>query len=177
MPLPVAHALIGVSLIAMFRNIMPIKNSYNLMLFVAILSILPDFDYLLNWLKVSGGGWHHDFTHSIIFAFLVGIVAAALYDRFSIKNAFLFGLVVLSHTMIDYLITESNGVELFWPFSDQRYKLEVANPIDYSWDNGSLIGGLVGILKISALELILFAPILVLIVVIKNRIYKKRFTF
>jgi membrane-bound metal-dependent hydrolase YbcI (DUF457 family) len=174
MPLPVAHGLIGASVIAGFYPVVPFKNYCRLLLFGAFLGIFPDFDYLLNWLKVSGGGWHHDFTHSVVFAFLIGIVSASLCGSLNVRNALVFGLAMLSHTMLDFCITESGGVELFWPLSDHRYKIGIPNPIDYTWDNRTLVKGLIDIVKISMIELAVFGPILVITLIMKNRIYGKQ---
>jgi hypothetical protein len=77
MPLPVAHGLLGASVAAALR---PPSQSrrWGALWAGAFLGICPDFDYALNWLRISGGGWHHGFTHSILFALSLGSLTAAV---------------------------------------------------------------------------------------------------
>ena len=75
MPLPVAHGLLGAAVAAAVSQ--PSRSLRGkLLLTGALLGICPDFDYALNWLRISGGGWHHGFTHSIVFASAVGVLMA-----------------------------------------------------------------------------------------------------
>ena len=70
MPLPVAHGLLGASIAAALQ---PSESPrWRTLCVCALLGVCPDFDYALNWLRVSGGGWHHGFTHSILFALFIG---------------------------------------------------------------------------------------------------------
>jgi hypothetical protein len=65
--------------------------------------------------------------------------------------------------LLDFLMTESGGVALWWPFTDHRYRLSLPNPINYTWDTASLWGAAIDLLKISFLELVIFSPLLVLV--------------
>ena len=127
----------------------------------AFLGIFPDFDYALNWLRVSGGGWHHGFTHSLVFAFLLGLTTAMLTGAKNARSVVMFSAAAASHTLLDFVMTESRGVALWWPFTDRRYKLRMPNPINYDWSNSSLWAD---VIRISLVELIAFAPILLVIV-------------
>jgi LexA-binding, inner membrane-associated putative hydrolase len=71
MPLPVAHALVAATVVAAIRPSTQ-SDQWKLLLIGAFLGICPDFDYALNWFRISGGGWDHGYTHSIAFAFLLG---------------------------------------------------------------------------------------------------------
>ncbi|MGH9768378.1 MAG: metal-dependent hydrolase, partial [Blastocatellia bacterium] len=133
MPLPIAHALMGASVVAAFRSRGSLKRDWKFLLLGAFLGVLPDFDYALSWARVGGRGWHHDFTHSILFAFIVGLVAAAVVNHFSFRDVTAYFLAMLSHTIMDFPFTESRGVELFWPFSGKLFKLGLHSPIDYTW--------------------------------------------
>ena len=131
--------------------------------FGAFLGIAPDFDYALNWLRISWGGWHHGFTHSIPFALVVGLVTILVLRQWKLRSFLVFSAAYVSHTLLDYMLTESRGVALWWPFTNYRYKLRLPNPIDYTWSDDSWAQAAFDLLKISLLELLLFAPILVIV--------------
>lgn len=173
MPLPVAHGLLGAAVAATLS-----QESRSLhwkpLLIGALLGICPDFDYALNWLRISGGGWHHGFTHSIVFALAVGLIMASVFGGGKWRSVLLFSGALVSHTLLDFMLTESRGVALWWPFSDQRYKLRLPNPIDYTWSDNSFWEAVIDVLKISFTELIIFAPILVIVVFAKRLLLDRR---
>lgn len=167
MPLPLAHALVGASAAAALQ---PASRSqqWKPILIAAFLGICPDFDYALNFMRISGGGWHHGFTHSIAFALLLGLLTIVILRDWSVRSFVLFSAAAASHTLLDYLITESRGVALWWPFTDHRYKLEITNPIDYTWSNASIWEVSAGILKSTLTEFLIFAPIFLLVVLLRR---------
>lgn len=70
---------------------------------------------------------HRGITHSIAFAALTGVIVGALAfrkfgDKFG-RTALMiyFGLVTLSHPLLDALTNGGRGVALFAPFSNVRY--------------------------------------------------------
>ena len=130
----------------------------------AFLGVCPDLDYALNFMRISGGGWHHGFTHSIAFALLLGLVTVAVLREWKVRSFVLFSAAAASHTLLDYLITESYGVALWWPFTDHRYKLQITNPINYTWSNASIGEAIAGVLKISLVELMIFGVIFLAVV-------------
>jgi len=167
MPLPVAHGLLGASTAtAVSRLSQPLRSK--LLLVSALLGIFPDFDYGLNWFRISGGGWHHGFTHSILFALALGLLTAiALGWKHARSIALLIGATA-SHTLLDYAMTESRGVALWWPLTDQRYKLRLPNPIDYTWSDTSVWAAAADVLRISITELLIFGPILLVLLVLRR---------
>jgi len=173
MPLPLAHALVGGSAVA---ALYPASRSsqWKPLLVGAFLGIAPDFDYALNVLRIAGGGWHHGFTHSIAFAFVLGLITVAVMREWRLRSVIAFCAAAVSHTLLDYLITESYGVALWWPFTDHRYKLRLPNPIDYTWNDASLWEAGCGLLKITLVEFMIFAPVF-LVVVSLRRVARKRF--
>jgi membrane-bound metal-dependent hydrolase YbcI (DUF457 family) len=167
MPLPVAHGLLGASVAVAMHP--AFESRYWRTLWVsALLAICPDFDYALNWLRISGGGWHHGFTHSLLFALSVGLLTALVLREFKIRSVILFCSATVSHTLIDYLMTESRGVALWWPLTNRRYKFRLPNPIDYTWDDTTLRGMVIGLLRISLIELMVFGAILLMVIWIKK---------
>src|SRR5262249_57666477 len=105
MPLPIAHGIIGASVIASLHPDLSAKRDWKFLLLGALLGIFPDFDYLLSWIRFLDRGWHHDFTHSILFAFLLGFMFAAAVKEIAFRDGIKYGLAVLSHTLLDYVYT------------------------------------------------------------------------
>ena len=86
-PPPVAHGLVGAGMVAALRPSNELGGS-KWLAFGAFLGIAPDFDFALNWLGVSWGGWHHGFTHSIPFALVVGLVTILVLRRWELRSFF-----------------------------------------------------------------------------------------
>ena len=135
--------------------------------FGAFLGVAPDFDFALNWLGISIGGWHHGFTHSIPFAVVVGLATIVLLRRWTVRSFLVFCGAYVSHTLLDYMLTESRGVALWWPFTNHRYKLQLPNPIDYTYDVDSFSHAVRDLLKISLIELLIFAPLLLAVIAMR----------
>jgi membrane-bound metal-dependent hydrolase YbcI (DUF457 family) len=171
MPLPVAHSVIGASVAAAIHK--KTEGWWKVLCLSAFLGVCPDFDYVLNWLRIGRGGWHHGFTHSIVFALVVGAVTTALTRWRSVQGFIVFSAATASHTLLDYLITESRGASLWWPFTDHRYKLQGPNPIDYTWSTTSFGEAAVDVLRISLTELLIFGPMLLIVVVLRSRSFRK----
>jgi membrane-bound metal-dependent hydrolase YbcI (DUF457 family) len=173
MPFPVAHGLLGAAVAAALSQ--PSRRGRSKSLLIgALLGISPDFDYALNWLRISGGGWHHGFTHSLVFALALGLTMAVILSERKGVSIALFIAATASHTLLDFMMTESRGVALWWPFTDQRYRLQLPNPIDYTWSNPSLWDSVVEVLRISIVELMIFAPIFLGVVLVKRLLVERR---
>jgi len=162
-PLPVAHGLIGASMVAALRPANQL-DGWKWLAFGAFLGIAPDFDFALNWLRVSWGGWHHGFTHSIPFAVVVGLLTIVVLRQWTARSFIVFTAAYVSHTLLDFMFTESRGVALWWPFTNHRYKLELPNPIDYNYSVDSFSHAAIDLLKISLIELLIFGPILLIVI-------------
>ena len=167
MPLPVAHGLVGASMVAALRPANQLAG-WKWLAFGAFLGIAPDFDYALNWLRISWGGWHHGFTHSIPFALVVGLVTIVVLRQWKVRSFLVFSAAYVSHTLLDFMLTESRGVALWWPLTNYRYKLRLPNPIDYTWSDDSWVQAALDLLKISLIELLIFAPVLVIVIFISR---------
>lgn len=174
MPLPIAHGLMGASVVAAFQSHGSLKCDWKFLLLGAFLGILPDFDFALSWLRVGGKTWHHHFTHSILFAFLAGLIAAAVINRFSFRNVMAYSLATLSHTVMDFLFTESRGVELLWPVSGKLFKFGLQPPFPYDWRPHPLSAKITDILELCLFELVVFTAILLMILWIKGRAHRMR---
>lgn len=173
MPLPVAHGLLGASVVAAVRPYNSRRVNFRILLVGAALGICPDFDYLLNWIPHLGRGWHHGFTHSFAFAFALGWLTAVVLGKTDVRNVLAYSLATVSHPLLDFMLTESRGIELLWPLSSRRWRLMLPNPIDYSWKHPSVWDTVLDLCMISLQELILFAPLLLTVLLIR-RFVKRR---
>ena len=139
-----------------------------------LLGVCPDLDYLLNWLRVMGPGWHHGFTHSVSFAMVVGATASWVLGIRGWRGALACVLPVLAHPFLDYLLTESRGVALWWPLTDRRYKLGLEGLSYYQL--AAISGGAIRWVKLCVLEILLFGPILAISVLASRRGFAHRTT-
>jgi membrane-bound metal-dependent hydrolase YbcI (DUF457 family) len=156
MPLPVAHGLVGASLVAALHP--KPTNRYSLPLLAgAFLANAADFDFLLVF-GLHSKAWHRGFTHSITFAFIVCLIFALSLGRRRIRKAIAYGLAFASHGLLDYVTTkEGGGVELLWPFSSER--------LVFGWVGLSELPSRLPaaeIIKFLIVEFMLFTPLLLL---------------
>ena len=98
-------------------------------------SVLPDADVILfRFGSTYDSIWsHRGASHSLFFASVAGLVAAALMRRVA-PPLLTFAFVALagaSHGLLDMLTNGGHGVALFWPFTDARYFF-VTRPIQVS---------------------------------------------
>jgi len=167
MPLPVAHGLLGASIVAAVHP-QPTKR-YFLPLFVGgFLANVPDADFLLVFIFQSRT-WHRGFSHSILFALVVCLVFVLWWGKQYFRQAAAYGLALASHGILDYLTTKrGRGVELLWPFSSAKLGLH--------WVGLSEMPSRLpapDIMKALAVEFVLFAPLLALIICSRTFIWKK----
>jgi inner membrane protein len=100
--------------------------SSRLLLCGAIGSILPDLDVIAFRVGIpySAEFGHRGFSHSLLFAFLVAILAACFFQwlQTSFFRSFLFLFVaVASHGLLDTFTNGGLGIALLWPWSEHRY--------------------------------------------------------
>jgi membrane-bound metal-dependent hydrolase YbcI (DUF457 family) len=160
--LPLAHALVGASIGV---GVWPERTAGDIRraaVVGALLGVCPDADYLLSRLHVMGWGWHHGFTHSIAFAVIVGAIASWGLGLRGWRGALACVLPLLSHALLDCVVTESPGVALWWPVTSQRTKLGVDALSYYHLVDGT--GGALALVKLCVVEALLFGPVLALAV-------------
>jgi membrane-bound metal-dependent hydrolase YbcI (DUF457 family) len=178
MPTPIAHALMGATVTAAF----PLKREdsfdWRLYLFGGFLGAAPDLDCLLGFLPFApfaGRNWHHDFAHSLGFAFLCGALFALLHGyQFGTRwrTVFVFSAAMASHSLLDCMFTDSAGVELFWPFSHANVRLELP-PLVYIPSHHSLWERLVGLVLIGLQEIIVFGSFFLLVWLVRRLRWRK----
>lgn len=121
----VTHAVIG---FAVGASILPRSRTRQALWAVACCGVIPDIDLAAPYF---GGDrdFHRRFTHSILFAVIVGLsfaIAGRLARRSGADSMRLGGsaaLAILSHALSDMLTTYRLGVALMSPVSATRYEL------------------------------------------------------
>jgi inner membrane protein len=94
-----------------------------------LLPMLPDADGMfIRWIPYASPFGHRGFTHSLLFAALVGMGAAALAARGKwghsyVKLAAFFAAITASHGLFDAMTSGGLGVAFFAPFDNTRYFL------------------------------------------------------
>jgi membrane-bound metal-dependent hydrolase YbcI (DUF457 family) len=162
MPLPVAHGLLGASIVAALAPRLT-RRSYVIPLLVgALLANAADFDFLLAF-ALQSKEWHRGFSHSIVLGLLCLLPALPLGKQ-RIKEMLAYGLAFTSHGILDYVTSkEGRGVELLWPFSTSRLKLGWCGLSEIP---SKLTG--VEIIESLALEFLLFVPLLLVVLLLRR---------
>jgi inner membrane protein len=164
MPLPVAHGLIGAAVAA---ALLPRESTrrYRRSLYAgALIANAADLDFVLVF-ALGSRTWHRGFTHSLAFALVVGLTLLFALGRRRARRAAAYGLAYATHALLDFVTTkESRGLELLWPFSDDRLGLR--------WFGLSEIPSRLPpaeVLKSLCIEFVLFAPLLLLVLWLRSR--------
>ena len=159
MPLPVAHGLLGASLVAAVRRRPAAGRGARPLLYGALLANAADLDFI--WAFALGSReWHRGFTHSVGFSLIITLGLLVALGRRRGVAALAYGLAYASHAVLDYLTTkEGRGLELLWPLSSARLMLG-------RWGLSEVPSRLppAEVLKALAVELALFAPLLASVV-------------
>ena len=110
-------------------------------LFALLCPLLPDADVIAFKLGIpySHVLGHRGFSHSLLFALLVGIAAGIVYSwssnasssRRTLLACFFFSLLTASHGLLDACTNGGLGVALLAPFSNERFFF-AARPIKVS---------------------------------------------
>lgn len=169
MPLPIAHGLVGASVVALGRPQSTLNRDWYVLLFGAALAISPDFDFFLIRGRHLGRGLHRGFTHSILTAFVVTALMLSVLGIPHLRNVLALGAAFLSHGLLDFLTTKrGGGVELLWPLLRERFKLGLIGfsefPIGFS---------LKEVVKASLIESVVFVPLLLGVLLIRELVSRK----
>ena len=168
MPLPVAHGLVGASIVAALHPRPKFRRRATPLLFGALLANAADADFLL--VSASGSkAWHRGFSHSVGFSLLVCLVLLMFFGKRRVREALVYGLAYASHGVLDCVTTKEGGaVELLWPFSTERLML--------GWWGLSEVPSRLPpaeILKSLVVELAIFAPFLFAVLLLRKILAKR----
>jgi inner membrane protein len=125
MPTIFTHAAPALAMrLGLGKDIVPRR----LLVCAVLCAMLPDLDVIGFKLGITyAAAWgHRGASHSLMFAFGLGLFAAclALFLRCRAVTAFVvISLAVLSHIALDAMTSGGLGVAAFWPWHETRYFL------------------------------------------------------
>lgn len=164
MPLPISHGLLGASIVAAIIPNSVKERYYFSILTGAFLANLADFDFLFVFV-LHDKSWHRGFTHSIFLSVLVGLSFYIYFGNKRRREALAYSSAYASHFILDFITSKvGDGVELFSPFSDERYGLRYFSLSEYP----SRMSPLEIILSLM-MEFLIFGLIFLLIVMRQNK--------
>lgn len=139
---PVTHGLIGATASQSFAD----KDKLRAAGFVGLASaMLADLDVLISTPSdpLLNLEMHRQFTHSLIFIPFGALIATLLVwwfvrNRLTFKETYLFSIVAYATAGIADTFT-SYGVQLLWPFVDERYALNIISVFDPLFTMGIVI--------------------------------------
>jgi membrane-bound metal-dependent hydrolase YbcI (DUF457 family) len=167
MPLPVAHGLVGAAVVTAFHP-QPFRRNGLPLLVGAALANCADLDFVLV-LLTRDRSLHRGFTHSLAFSLLLTMTALAICGGTHLRRVLVYGAAYTSHGLLDYATTKfGGGVKILWPLSEERFGLRL-------WGMSELPSLLpsAAILKWLAVEFAVFAPPLLLLLLLRTR-YSER---
>src|SRR5687767_9810681 len=110
MPLPIAHGLLGASLVAALHP-RPTRRFAAPLILGALLAVAADLDFLLVFVFHSKAS-HRGFSHSIVLGLFVILLFSLSLGKQRTREAIAFGLAFSSHGILDYLTSkEGAGIE------------------------------------------------------------------
>ena len=154
MALPVAHWALALGMVDLRARV-----SWACL---AVLAILPDFDFFLVWgFDFARNSYHRTFSHSLFFSFLlVSLWAMVRPSRLKELTPAVCFLVLFSHALLDMLCTREaaeHGVMLFWPLTDHRIGWPVLVPLYELFAESPFSAE--GTLRFTLLEVVLAVPL------------------
>jgi inner membrane protein len=183
MATPFGHSLAGFAVYTFAPSVN--RNRLNLVLLCIIMANAPDLDFLPGIIAGRPALYHQGITHSIGFALLISLGAAAVYRLWGQSFPLIFFsafVAYLSHLAIDFFGPDGRlpyGEPLFWPISDRYF----ISPIPvFSWLHhvaltyGSTQEWLRGILSVHNIRAIVLESVLILPFALFGLWFQKKLT-
>jgi LexA-binding, inner membrane-associated putative hydrolase len=118
MPLPLAHAALGLTTHELVGENQPIPSLWRKLALIGLLANLPDVDMVIGLiLQGDGSLFHRGPTHSLLFAAGIGWLASRAWrwwTRTASPSLLWCASIILSHILADALFT-SAPISLLWP--------------------------------------------------------------
>lgn len=172
MPLPIAHGLIGASLVIAGREEFSWRAAWWPLLVGAVLAVAPDFDLFFAWILGYHARLHGGVSHSILFAVPLGLLGALLAREFTRRGVLVYFLAALSHGVLDFVTKkEFGGAALLWPFSSEKLRLGIFSYYEFTPAPGAqpLSEILEQALDVSYYEILTFVPLFVAVLIWNHR--------
>lgn len=131
MPSPIAHLSVGYVLFAFFRrhlngSVLAITGKGRILAGLCLFfAMLPDLDAVFGFATGTMGRYHNQWTHSLILAFAMALLATVVLRRWKGGDSFAWFLLFFSgyslHIVMDSF-TYGRGCRLLWPLHPDRFK-------------------------------------------------------
>lgn len=124
MPTFIGHAVMG---IALGSTVSRKRQWLRIGILSVVCSVASDIDAIGFKLGIPYHHWlgHRGFSHSIVFAAILGLIASLFaYEKSAKRMCVFFGVLFasgLAHAVLDAMTNGGLGVAFFSPFSDSRY--------------------------------------------------------
>jgi membrane-bound metal-dependent hydrolase YbcI (DUF457 family) len=168
MPTPVGHSLAGLA-VHLAGGAQTARRPWLAALALVAIANLPDVDFLPGYLIGEPRAYHWGPTHSFAAAIMVGVAAGAVAHRFTGRFLPFFLLATTAyatHLLLDVQLgpgAPSKGLELFWPFTRERYMAPWAlfRMMPASIESVGPVGALfdLEVIPIIAREIAILAPV------------------
>ncbi|MBI1765361.1 MAG: metal-dependent hydrolase [Acidobacteria bacterium] len=166
MPLPIAHGIVGASVILASREPRAGGRLGKALALGAVLGILPDVDLVFAWVLGWGVAVHGGPTHSAFFAVGVGLLVAGWQRHgraWRAREVWLLSGATFSHGVLDMLVRKDfGGAALYWPFSDEKLRFGLFDYFAFYPGSEPINTVLRRGLEISLYEVLIFTPWLAL---------------
>ncbi|HEV2665855.1 MAG TPA: metal-dependent hydrolase [Blastocatellia bacterium] len=167
MPLPVAHGLVGATVVAALRKDFSIRKDWRALSLGAVLAIIPDLDLVLSWVLGYGAQSHGGFTHSVVFSMAAGFLACLLTMGNNARGFMIYALATLSHGILDVVTRKGfGGAALLWPFSSHKFRLGWFDYFEFYPNPATepIIVILRNALEVCCYEIMIFTPVFLIVV-------------
>jgi membrane-bound metal-dependent hydrolase YbcI (DUF457 family) len=167
MPLPLAHGLVGATIVAASRENFSFRKDWRALSLGAALAVIPDFDLVLSWILRYGAHTHGGFTHSIMFSMAAGFLACLLMREKNVRGFVTYALATLSHGVLDVVTRkEFGGSALLWPVTSHKFKLGWFDYFEFYPDPSteSIIVILRNAVEVCGYEMMIFTPVILIVV-------------
>lgn len=178
MPLPVAHALLGASIVvaAGQPSIDLSRARVRKVALGAFLATVPDLDFIATWFFHFDKSWHRSFTHSLVIAIVVGSLFS-FWERkeFRTRWSMVYISAIASHGLLDFLVSVKSGVTLLWPLTLHRFAaglFEYPDTLEVRYTASLdllLIRNSLELLRLAAIELVIFGALLSFTLFVKSK--------
>lgn len=141
MPSPVGHTIFGLGIYILWcKNLRNWLKQLPLILWIIFCANLPDFDLFIGLVTGDLTKYHQTYTHTLGFALIVSLATFLVLKIKVSKSVYsitlLTFLAVFSNVLLDLFNYDSRvpiGVMLFWPFSNQYFRLmPIFYPVPHS---------------------------------------------
>jgi inner membrane protein len=144
MPSPIAHLSAGYAIYRLYKHKLP-GNAYRLkkvpyqLLLIAVLSLLPDLDFLFGLIYGDVEKFHNNISHSLFFGLLVALIVSTLAywkNRSNFWGWFIVSMLSYDMHVILDIFTGERGVMLLWPLVQDRFSSPVKLFVGVQWGLG-----------------------------------------